>query len=119
MSFTLPRSSIDWERALCQHFLLLHDGDVSPIRSFEITKSTLAETCDGDPVDDAEAAFEAFRSAFNSKAAVDALEKGVYRSLEAEGLPGCFGYLALTVLLDGLLDEEILEDRARDVGDPV
>lgn len=109
MPFELPRSPIEWERSLCRRFLEAIDGDLTPIRSFEVTKATLAESCGGDPIDDAESALEAFHESFDSDRTVAALEHGVYRSMAHEGLPGCFGYLALTLLIDSLMDEEVVE----------
>jgi hypothetical protein len=105
----IPRTIVGWERTLCDHFLKSHDADFSPIRSFEISRSTLAESCGGDPIADAEAALNAFTAAFNTWSTTEALEKGRYRRLDREALPGCFGYLALTLLVDGSLDEDLVD----------
>jgi hypothetical protein len=102
-----PQSFVGWEKALCEHFFASRDGDVSPICSLEVTPSTLAEACGGDPVEQSDEALQAFRSIFNTVDVCDALEHGHYQKLDGVQLPGCISYLSLTLLVDSLIDESI------------
>ena len=105
----LPSTFDDWEQALCRRFLMSETGDAVPVRSFEITPSTLASAIGPNDVADREEVTAAFRNVFELGSTFAALEHGNYARLTRVGLPGCFCYLALTLLVDALLDEEIVE----------
>jgi hypothetical protein len=94
-----------WERALCNHFLAVLDGDASPIRSIEITRYTLVASRQGE-FSDTEEAVCAFREALDIDDVCSAVEHGRYRRLDRIGLPGCFSYLALTLFVDSLIDDD-------------
>jgi hypothetical protein len=97
-------STVDWESALVRHFLHTGaDGEASPIRSFEITAETLALASGvGDAsASEAEAAFK--EALLADPDLWGALRHG--RSREPMGLvPNCFIYLAMTLLIDTLLE---------------
>jgi hypothetical protein len=100
-----PSEFENWERALCNQFLAASDGDASPIRSIEITRYTLAASREGQYTDPAEAV-RAFRAAMDINDVCSAVEHGHYRRLDRVGLPGCFSYLALTLYVDSLIEDD-------------
>lgn len=89
---------------MANYFLRIGDnGDASPIRSFEVTGETLAlaSRVDGATPEDAE---NAFREAIVADRRVwNALRNGRCRPASANE-PNCFAYLAMTLLIDTLLD---------------
>ena len=100
----LPITTAGWETVLVENFLQIgSDGDASPIRSFELTAETLAlaSRVTGSTPKEAEAAFK-----FAVLADVylwGALRDGRYRPATDEQ-PSCLVYLAMTLLIDTLLD---------------
>jgi hypothetical protein len=100
----LPSTILGWETVLVERFLRIGaDGDASPIRSFEITPETLASAlgAEGATPDEAEAALRS--AALADIYLWSALSKGHRRAATAT-LPNCFAYLAITLLIDTLLD---------------
>lgn len=107
MTRALPETYLDWETLLTRHFLSIGDGDASPLRSFEITDFTLTEAA-GRDYDERGDVVEAFRSTLAAKedALVRALQHGEYRKYSDDEIPGCFAYLALTMLVEGMIDPD-------------
>jgi hypothetical protein len=104
----MTRSSFErWERALCRYFLSTAGDDASPIRSFEVTAATLANCRPGEGD-----AVRSFQAALQLDDVCSAVEHGRYRRLDEIELPGCFSYLALTLFVDSLMDEEAGDDGA-------
>jgi hypothetical protein len=102
----LPSSTSQWEVRLVEHFLRIReDGDASPIRSFEVTAETLAiaSGVEGVIPEEAESAFKEALCA--DKYIWSALRDGDCRSASSR-VPNCFAYLAMTLLIDTLLDGE-------------
>lgn len=98
-----PASLHEWEQVLTR--ALLHtDGTVTdPIRSFEITPETLAQHCGLGP-EHASGAENAFRRALKSDPDLHwSLQNGTARKSTAQ-VPNCMAFLALTLLVDSLLD---------------
>jgi hypothetical protein len=94
-----PPAFVEWERALCRHFLTAQDGDAAPIRAFEISSATLAEAFSRQSRIGAEEARERFQQIFADHSRVfEALEHGRYTKLDESGVPGCFSFLVLTLL---------------------
>ena len=98
----LPTTLHQWERRLtCA--LLFADGDSDAIRSFEITPETLATHC-GLSMEHGKNAEEAFRKALLADPdLIKCLEKGTSKATNDE-VPNCIAMLALTLLVDSLLD---------------
>ncbi|WP_316228474.1 hypothetical protein [Bradyrhizobium sp. SZCCHNR1039] len=107
MTRALPETYLEWETLLTRHFLAIGDGDASPLRSFEITDFTLTEAVRRDYDERAEV-IEAFRSTLASgeDALVRALQHGEYRKYSGDDIPGCFAFLALTMLVEGMIDPD-------------
>ncbi|MCP3471808.1 hypothetical protein NLM33_25070 [Bradyrhizobium sp. CCGUVB1N3] len=107
MTVALPCTYLEWEIALTRHFLSIGQGDASPLRSFEVTDYTLTEAV-GQKHTDRERVIEAFRSTLADKqdALVKALQRGEYRRYSGDEIPGCFAYLALTMLVEGMIDPD-------------
>lgn len=103
-----PVTYLDWEAVLTRYYLSIGDGDASALRSFEVTGRTLAEAVGLDGEAGKNRSLEAFRSLFVQKegALVEALRHGSYRKYPNEGVPGCFAYLALTMLVEGRTDPD-------------
>ncbi|MFE0757896.1 hypothetical protein ACFW16_28305 [Inquilinus sp. NPDC058860] len=102
----IPTTLQGWETLLTA--VLLHsdaDGDANPIRSFEITPETLALAC-GLSSDHAEDAEMAFRQALLAdRHLIRGLSHGPWRP-PSRTLPNCMAPLALSLLVDSLLDGE-------------
>lgn len=101
----IPVSIDEWERVLVCYFLGVgSDGDASDIHSIEVSPRTLALACGVDPTY-AEEAEEAFRGALLRDQAhlLRALREGPQRRSSTEA-PNCFAPLAMTLLIDILLD---------------
>jgi hypothetical protein len=96
---------MEWERALCRRFLSAEGDDAGPIRSFELTPATLSASRPGLFLDD-NSAVASFRNAMRFEDICSAVEHAEYRRLDEEGLPGCFTYLALTLYVDSLMEED-------------
>jgi hypothetical protein len=107
MTANLPTTYLDWENALTRHFLSIGDGDASPIRSFEVTDYTLTDAL-GLEYESRERAVETFRSMFAARedSLVRALQHADYRRYSGDEIPGCFAYLALTMLVEGMIDPD-------------
>ena len=101
---------VEWERALCRHFLSAEGGNAGPIKSFEVTAATLSAS--RPEFADRHAAVASFRNSMRLDDICSAVEHGVYRSLKEIGLPGCFTYLALTLYVDSLMEEDAGNDGA-------
>lgn len=106
MSVALPKSFVEWEKVLCDHFLASSDGETSPIRSIEVTPAMLVEAFHGNPAQ-SEEAVDSFRSALDINKVCAALEHGHYQAFPKLGLPGSCSYLALTLLVDSLIEEDV------------
>jgi hypothetical protein len=101
---------IEWETALTDYFLATKSGDATPIRSFEVTPATLANAISAATLLDSYGAVDRFRHIFSDhQRTFDALERGRYDNLDNIGLPGCFSFLALTLFVDSLIDEQFNE----------
>lgn len=100
----LPSTIPEWETVLVERYLRISaDGDASPIRSLEISAETLASASgvvDATP-EEAEAAL--YRAVRADPHLWSALSTGRHRAATA-ALPNCFTYLAMTLLIDTLLD---------------
>ncbi len=107
MTAALPATYLEWETALTLHFLSIGVGDASPLRSFEVTDFTLAEAL-GLEYESRERVVEAFRSmlADRESSLVAALQHADYRKCSGDDVPGCFAYLALTMLVEGMIDPD-------------
>jgi len=100
----LPLTVTDWETVLVGRFLHVGaDGDASPIQSFEVTAETVAAATgiEGATTQEAETAFKAALIA--DRYLWGALRVGRCRPATAT-LPNCFAYLAMTLLIDTLLE---------------
>lgn len=92
-----------WETVLVERFLRIGaDEDASPIRSLEITAETIAAAAGMQGV-----APQRVETAFRAALLADrnlwsALREGRHRSATAD-VPNCFAYLAMTLLIDTLL----------------
>lgn len=99
----IPTTLHDWERTLTLALLRSNDRDCDAIRSFEITPETLAMHC-GLGVEHADAAEAAFKRALQRDPHLNwCLQHGRYKSPGTEQ-PNCLAMLALTLLVDCLLD---------------
>jgi hypothetical protein len=107
MSVTLPATYLEWETVLTRHFLSIGEGDASPLRSFEVTDFTLTEAA-GLEFELRERVVEAFRSmlADREDTLVRALQHSEYRRFSGDEIPGWFTYLALTMLVEGMVDPD-------------
>lgn len=107
MTVALPTTYLDWETALTRHFLSIGEGDASPLRSFEVTDYTLTDAL-GLGYEFRERTVEAFRSMFAARedSLVRALQHADYRRYSGDEIPGCFAYLALTMLVEGMIDPD-------------
>lgn len=104
---------VEWEKALCRHFLEAR-GDATEIRALEITPATLAEAVASGTSVAPDEARRQFLSAFDDRDRVfEALEHGRYVRLDELGLPGCFTFLALTLLVDSLIGDNVVETQFR------
>lgn len=108
-SSRLPTTLQEWEIVLTHRLLRVDGGNADPLRSFEITPETLAEMCGADEAH-ATAAEEAFRKALQSDRRLTwALRNGTPKAPGSE-TPNCMAILALSLLVDSLLDGEGTED---------
>lgn len=107
MTAGIPATYLDWEYLLTRHFLSIGDGDASPLRSFEVTDFTLTEAV-GEEYARRDQVIEAFRSTLVDRedTLVRALQHGEYRKYSGDEIPGCFAYLALTMLVEGMIDPD-------------
>jgi hypothetical protein len=103
----LPTSYLEWEIALTRHYLSVGEGDASPIRSFEVTDFTLTDALRLN-YEFREQVVEAFRSIFVGRESrlPAALQHGEYHRYADHDIPGCFAYLALTMLVEGMIDPD-------------
>ena len=100
-----PATLHEWERVLTKALLRAEDGNADPIRSFEITPERLAFFC-GQPPELAEQAESAFRRALVADRNLSwRLQHGSLWNAGAE-VPECMAILALTLLVDTLMDGE-------------
>lgn len=105
-----PRSQIpatlhEWEHLLTKTLLRVDDGNVDAIRSFEITPETLAEYC-GLGIEDAPAVEDAFRKSLKADRGLHRCLKEGRRTIPGTEVPSCIAMLALTLLVDSILDGE-------------
>jgi hypothetical protein len=107
MTAGFPTDYLEWETALTRHFLSIGEGDASPLRSFEVTDYTLSDAL-GVQHEFREGVVEAFRSTFVTREdrLFDALQHAEYRKYSGDEIPGCFAYLALTMLVEGMIDPD-------------
>ncbi|MVA71936.1 hypothetical protein GOZ81_12710 [Agrobacterium vitis] len=104
-SVGFPVTLREWERMLTSALLRAEDGNADPIRSFEITPESLAFFCGHAPEHAAEAE-RAFRRALVSYPDLPwRLQHGSFRTAGSEA-PECMAILALSLLVDSLLDGE-------------
>lgn len=107
-SSSYPETLYDWERILTRALLRTDSGNADPIRSFEITPETLAMHC-GLGSEHAGGAEDAFRRALRSDPYLHwCLQNGTYRTPTKE-VPNCMAVLALSLLVDSLLEGEYEE----------
>lgn len=107
----IPTTLHDWERTLTIALLRGGDRDSDAIRSFEITPQTLAMHC-GLDAEHAEAAEAAFKRALQADPYLNqCLQHGSYKIPGTEQ-PNCLAMLALTLLVDSLLDG-VYEDKGQ------
>jgi len=100
---SIPTTLHDWERVLVRALLRADCGNSDAIRSFEITPETLALHCRLGP-EHAEAAEAAFRQALRADPhLIWCLQHGTYKAQGSEQ-PNCMAMLALSLLVDSLLD---------------
>jgi hypothetical protein len=107
MTIALPATYLEWETVLTRHFLSIGEGDASPLRSFEVTDFSLTEAA-GHGYELRERVVEAFRSmlAEREESLVKALQHAEYRRYSGDEIPGWFTYLALTMLVEGMIDPD-------------
>lgn len=99
----LPITLHEWELTLTRALLRAEGGDSDAIRSFEITPETLAIHCGLDR-EYADAAEAAFKSALRADPhLIWCLQHGRIKKPDNEQ-PNCFAMLALSLLVDSLLD---------------
>jgi hypothetical protein len=100
----LPSTIPTWEAVLVEQFLRIGaDGDASPLRSFEITAETLASALRIEAVTPDEAIAALQSAALADVNLWSALSTGRRRAPTATS-PNCFTYLAITLLIDTLLE---------------
>ncbi|WP_439601179.1 hypothetical protein [Devosia sp.] len=98
-----PATLHEWERVLTKALLRAEDGNADPIRSFEITPERLAFFC-GQSREFAEEAESAFKRALVADRNLSLrLQHGSTLDAGAE-VPGCIAILALSLLVDTLID---------------
>jgi hypothetical protein len=111
LSPAIPTTLHDWERTLTVALLRSGDRDSDAIRSFEITPETLAMHC-GLGVEHAGTAEAAFKRALQVDPHLShCLQHGAYKIPGTEQ-PNCLAMLALTLLVDSLLDG-VYEDKGQ------
>lgn len=104
-SVRFPTTLHEWERVLTHALLRSDDGNADAIRSFEITPERLAFFCGLGP-EHAAGAESAFRCALVAYPYLASrLQHGTVRTADIE-VPGCMSILALSLLVDSLLDGE-------------
>lgn len=101
----IPATLHDWEHVLTKALLRADDGNVDAIRSFEITPETLAEYC-GLGKEDAAAVEGAFRKALKADRGLHRCLKEGRKTIPGTEVPCCIAILALTLLVDSILDGE-------------
>ena len=102
-SSAFPVTLHEWELVLTKALLHADDGNADPIRSFEITPERLSHFCGQGP-DRATDAEDAFRRALLSDGYLTwCLQNGRFRTPGNE-TPECMAMLALSLLVDSLLD---------------
>jgi hypothetical protein len=100
---TLPATLHDWERVLSRALLRADGGNSDAIRSFEITPEALAMHC-GLGMEHAAEAEASFRRALRADGhLLWCLQHGTFRAPSNEQ-PNCMAILALSLLVDCLLD---------------
>lgn len=98
-----PTTLQEWEVVLTHALLRADYAAINPIRSFEITPETLAQHC-GLNSEHARGAEAAFRSALRADPYLHpSLQNGTARK-PTDQVPNCISYLALSLLVDSLLD---------------
>lgn len=104
-SVEFPVTLHEWERVLTRALLRSDDGNADPIRSFEITAERLAYFCGlgAEHAVDAEPAFR--RALLGDPYLTWCLQHGTFRTAGTE-VPECMSILALSLLVDSLLDGE-------------
>lgn len=103
-AFRLP----DWEICLVERFLKIgENGDSSPIRSFEVSPETLADAGQFTEPNEAESSFR--DAVLSDQYLWRALRDGEGRR-PTQTAPNCFTILAMTLLIDSLLDGEIAKE---------
>ncbi|MBY0611105.1 MAG: hypothetical protein K2P80_02865 [Beijerinckiaceae bacterium] len=104
-----PTSLREWETALTDHFLRVKDdGNVLPIRHFDITAESLASSCSVDDNKAINDTASAFVEACRSWQTVAALKDGNV-NLNVQGTPGFFVFLALTIYVDNAMFDASVE----------
>ncbi|MGX5842691.1 hypothetical protein ACWGTI_18400 [Mesorhizobium sp. ArgA1] len=100
-----PATLRDWEHTLTRALLRADSGNADPIRSFEITPEALAKHCGHTPdrADEAELAFK--QALVDDRRLYWCLQYGRYWPTTSE-VPNCMAILALSLLVDSLLDGE-------------
>ncbi|MYM70360.1 hypothetical protein GTP45_26660 [Pseudoduganella sp. FT55W] len=101
----------EWESMLVRHFFAVGpSGDASDIRTLEVSPLTLALACGTDAISP-EQAENAFRSALLRDQCYlwSALKRGSSR-FPSKDVPNCFAPLAMTLLIDSLLDGDGYEN---------
>lgn len=111
LSGGIPVTIDAWESALVRYFLAVPpSGDASDIFTLEVSAATLALAC-GVDVSYAIQTEQAFRNAMlrDEIYLLQALKQGSYRVPTAD-VPNCFAPLAMTLLIDSLLDGDSYEN---------
>lgn len=101
----IPATLHEWEHVLTKALLRADDGNVDAIRSFEITPETLSEYC-GLGIEDAAAVEDAFRMALKADRSLHRCLKEGRKTIPGTEVPCCIAMLALTLLVDSILDGE-------------
>jgi hypothetical protein len=104
-SVRFPVKLREWERVLTGALLRAEDGNADPIRSFEITPERLAFFCGQAPEHAAEAESAFRRALVGDPYLTRCLQHGTFRTTGNEA-PECMTILALSLLVDSLLDGE-------------
>ena len=101
----IPADIDEWERTLVRYFLGVgQEGDASDIHAIEVSPTTLAQAC-GSGCDCEDEIEDAFRAALmrDQVRLLKELKDGPQRTPSTE-VPNCFAPLAMTLLIDLLLD---------------
>jgi hypothetical protein len=104
MRTDLPISLAEWEEALTRRFLTAAGDGVGPIRSFDVSPETLAMAVGRDASAGPQAVSSFKKALLGDWRLHAALEDGNFDRRLAPDCPGCFAYLALTILVDSQRD---------------